>query len=111
MRNYIQQGNVLTVPAPAGGALSGDGVLINALFGVAAYTAAEGEELEIEVVGVFELPKAAAVALDVGQKAYWDTTAKNVVSTASGNKLIGVAAASAAGPDTSIRVRLDGTSI
>lgn len=111
MKNYIQPGNVLTVFAPTGGITSGDGILVNALFGVAAYTAAEGEEVEIAVVGVYELPKADTITFAIGAKVYWDTTNGNATSTASGNKLIGVATLAAAGSDSRVRVRLDGTSI
>ncbi|UMY16319.1 DUF2190 family protein [Methylobacterium organophilum] len=61
---------------------------MNALFGVAAYDAAEGTEVEVSLVGVCVLPKASG-AIAEGTKAYWDSTAKAVSGTASGNKLIG----------------------
>jgi len=35
MKNYIQEGRMITVAVPAGGVTSGDGVVIGALFGVA----------------------------------------------------------------------------
>jgi predicted RecA/RadA family phage recombinase len=37
MKNFLQTGNSVTVPAPTGGVASGVGVLIGALFGVTAY--------------------------------------------------------------------------
>jgi predicted RecA/RadA family phage recombinase len=111
MKNHVQPGNYITVPAPAGGVISGGGVLINALFGIAAYTAAADEEVEIAVVGVYDLPKADTITFAVGSKVYWNDTDKNVTSTASGNKLIGVATKAVSGADTSVPVRLDGTSI
>lgn len=62
MKNYVQPGRSVTVSAPVGGALSGDGVMIGSLFGVAAFNAEAGEDLEIETQGVFDLPKTAAQA-------------------------------------------------
>ena len=45
-RNYIQNGHVITVTTPAGGITSGEGLIVGSIFGVAAYTAAEGDPLE-----------------------------------------------------------------
>ena len=108
MKNFVQPGNVVTLTAPAGGVRSGEGVLIGSLFGVAAYDAAEGAEFESSLVGVYALPKGSG-ALAEGAKAYWDTTAKAVTATASGNRLIGACVRAAASGETSARVRLDGT--
>jgi predicted RecA/RadA family phage recombinase len=47
MKAYIQPGRALTVIAPAGGVLSGQGVLIGTLFGIAQYDAVEGAEVEM----------------------------------------------------------------
>ncbi|MEO5376156.1 MAG: DUF2190 family protein [Alphaproteobacteria bacterium] len=108
MRNYIQPGNVLTVPAPAGGVLGGDGVLIGALFGIASHDAAEGEDLSLQVTGVVDLPKAAG-ALAVGARVYFDATSRSVTATDTGNTLIGVSVAAALAGDTLVRVRLNGS--
>jgi predicted RecA/RadA family phage recombinase len=108
MRNFVQPGNVLTFPAPTGGCRSGEGVLVNAAFGVAAYNAAEGSEVECAVVGVYDLPKAAG-AVAFGAKLYWSAANKHVTTTASGNTLIGLAAASAAANAATVAVRLNGT--
>lgn len=43
MKTFIQNGDVITVTAPTGGVASGDGVIVGSLFGIAAFTAAEGE--------------------------------------------------------------------
>ncbi len=107
MKNYIQQGNTLTFTAAAAIA-SGDGVLQGALFGVAATSAAIGEDFEADLVGVFELPKAAG-AITRGAKVYWNNGNSQVTTTASGNTLIGAATEPAADGATSARVRLNGT--
>jgi predicted RecA/RadA family phage recombinase len=113
MRNFIQPGHTVTVTAPSGGILSGAGLLTGALFGIAATTAAAGEEVEVDTVGVFDLPKAASQAWTVGQKVYWDDTAKVCTTTATSNSLIGLAmvAVGAGADETMGRVRLNGISV
>lgn len=107
MKNYIQLGDNLTLPAPAAIA-SGAATLIGAIFGVASADAAQGEDVSFVRVGVFVLPKAAGAAWAVGQKLYWDATAKNVTATVGTNILIGAAAAPAASADLSGSVLLTG---
>jgi predicted RecA/RadA family phage recombinase len=104
MRNYVQRGEVLTVLAPYD-LLSGDGCLVGSLFGVSAYDVLTGGEAELNVVGVFQLPKGTG-ALDVGDPVYWDDTAK-VVSGA-GTVLIGVATEVAEADSPTAVVRLNG---
>lgn len=108
MKNFIQPGDVLTFVAPAGGVVSGDGVVNGSLFGVAAYTAGAGAEVEANLIGVFALPKTAG-ALALGVKAYWDGAA--VTGTATGNRLIGAVAKAAGAGDATVRVRLNGVSV
>ncbi len=109
MKNYVQPGNVLTLIAPAA-LLSGDGVLVGSIFGIAATNAAQNEEVEAQVVGVFDLKKTSAQAWTVGAPIYWDNTAKEATTAdgAGANKLIGVAVAAAANPSATGRVRLNG---
>ena len=108
MKNHVKPGHTVTVPAPTGGVLSGAPVLVGSLFGVASYSAAEGADVEIVTIDVFDLPKAAGAAFAIGDKVYYDTTAKNMTATASGNKLVGSAAGIAASGDATARVRLPG---
>lgn len=109
MKNFVQNGNTVTVAAPAA-IVSGAGVLVGALFGVAATDATSGADVEIATKGVFDLPKASG-ALTQGAKLYWDNTAKNVTATASGNSLIGVVIKAAGVSDATARVRLNGISV
>lgn len=105
MKNYVQAGDVLTVTAPAN-VLSGAGVLVGSLFGVACGDALSGAEVEIKTKGVFDLAKATGAAWTVGQRLYWDDTAKNLTGTASTNKLVAVAVAAAASGDVVGRATL-----
>ncbi len=108
MKNFIQNGNMISVTAPAGGIASGQGLLVSSLFGVAAKAAAEGESVEIATVGVFELSKAPATVIGQGARVAWDDTAKQVVLPGTGLYPIGVAILAAGNGATVVRVRLDG---
>ena len=105
MKNFVQQGVNLTVPAPAN-ILSGDVVIVGDLHGVASINAAQGADLVFVTEGVFELPKVAANAFAVGAKVYYDSTAKLVTSTASGNTYIGAAVEAAIASTATVKVKL-----
>jgi predicted RecA/RadA family phage recombinase len=107
MKNFIQPGCTVTVDSPAGGVSSGEGVLIGALFGIAAFSAPAAAPLEIATEGVFDLPKVTGETFAQGQKAYWDSTAKKVTSTVGSNAWIGVALQGVNGSATKVRVRLN----
>ncbi|MGZ8337324.1 MAG: DUF2190 family protein [Allosphingosinicella sp.] len=74
MKTFTQPGRTLTVAAPTGGVVSGEGVLIGALFGMATTDAAEGAGVEILTEGVVEIAKTSALAIDVGDRLFWDGT-------------------------------------
>ncbi len=84
MKNFIQNGDMISVTAPAGGIASGQGILVGNLFGVAAKTAAEGESVEIATVCVYELPKAPATVIAAGARVAWDDAAKQVALPGTG---------------------------
>ena len=109
MKNYIQPGNTITITAPTGGVVSGDGVLIGSLFGVAAFDAEESESVEIQTTGVMVLPKLATDVVAVGDLLHWDSTNNRLTKTATSNKLIGVAVAAAGNGATTVVIRLNGT--
>jgi predicted RecA/RadA family phage recombinase len=98
----------ITVMAPTGGVISGRGVLVGNLFGVAATTVAEGESVEIAIVGVSELPKLASAVIAAGARVAWDDTAKQVVLPGPSMVPIGIATVAVGNGTTTVRVRLDG---
>lgn len=110
MKNYIQAGERITLSAPYD-VLSGGGLLVGSIFGVAIYDALSGVAVEAAVEGVFRLAKTSAQAWTVGALIYWDNTNKVATSTASTNKLIGVAMAVADNPSATGLVRLNGAFI
>lgn len=101
MRNFIQPGDTITIPAPAA-LKSGDGVMVAALFGVAATDAAQDEPVAISVKGVFELPKSNAV-LPLGAPVEW--TGAAVVPLADGDQ-VGIVVEDAAAGDATAKVLL-----
>ena len=58
------------------------------------------------ISGVFSVPKASG-AITQGALLYWDDTAENLTTTASGNTLVGVAAAAAASGDATVPLLLN----
>lgn len=105
MRNFIQPGETLPLTAPYDVA-SGGGFLVGSLFSVAKSAALAGNPVEGTNEGVFDLAKAGGQAWTQGVKVYWDDAAKNVTTTAAGNKLIGVATQAQASGDAIGRVYL-----
>ncbi|GJD41945.1 DUF2190 family protein [Methylobacterium bullatum] len=108
MKNHVQRGENITLLAPVS-VLSGNGLLVGAMFGVAAGDAAIGEDLDLVTVGVFTLPKVSAQVMAVGDPLYWDAAAKLVTKTASGNTKIGVAVETVAAQSGTVAVRLNGS--
>jgi predicted RecA/RadA family phage recombinase len=111
MQNYVKPGNVLTLTAPYD-VDSGDGALVDSIFGIATADVANGEEGEFQTVGVFDIAKRAGISFTQGEKVYWHAANKDVTDLDSaGTYLIGVATQAAAADDATARVRLNGTSV
>src|SRR3974377_478032 len=104
MKNFVQEGDVLTVTAAAIIA-GGGGVIVGALAGIACTDAAIGDNVEVNMEGVYVLPKAAG-AITQGAKLYWDATNKVVTTTVGSHAQICHAAyaADAAGPTVQVRL-------
>lgn len=111
MKNFIQNGHMITVPAPTGGIKSGSGMIVGNLFGIAVMDAVEGKNVEIATTGVFDLPKAPAAVFTLGQQVSWDATNNQVVATVTGAYPIGVVTQAATNGTTMAWVRLDGVSV
>ena len=108
MKNFVQPGKTITLTAPYD-VVSGKGLQVGAIFGVASADALTGAVVEATLTGVFDLTKAASQAWSVGDKIYWDNSTKVATKTVPGNTLIGVAVQQVAGgaADTIGRVRLN----
>ncbi len=107
MRNFIQPGDSLAVAVPyASGVAAGDGVLVGALFGVAAIDGTQNATVEAQTKGVFDLTKEPALAMTAGARVFWDNTNRRVTTTAAGNFSIGIATQAALAADATVRVVL-----
>lgn len=104
MRNYIQPGENITVPAPYDVA-SGAGCLVGDLFGIASGAALSGETVVIVTTGCFDMAKTVTDAVTVGASIFWNDTTKLATVTDTGVP-IGHAIAVAGNPSSTVRVRL-----
>jgi predicted RecA/RadA family phage recombinase len=110
MNNFKMSGITLTHIAAAA-ITSGQLVEAGQLIGVAVTDAAIGEEVELMVEGVFELPKTSADTPAEFANAYWDSSAGEVTTTATDNTLIGVFVNAYSAGDVLAEVRLNGVSV
>ncbi|MBL8231029.1 MAG: DUF2190 family protein [Bryobacterales bacterium] len=107
MTNYVQRGDTITVTA-GGSITSGQLVVSGSLIGVAASSVSSGEEVAIDTVGVFTLPKVTSDVIAVGDKLYWDSGQSKLTKTAgTGSKpLVGIAVKAAGNGVTTVDCRL-----
>ena len=107
MKNFIQPGDSLAVTVPyAAGVTSGQGVLVGALFGVAAVDGAQNAVIECQTQGVFDITKEPALAITAGARLFWDNTNRRLTTTATGNFQVGLATVAALAADTTVRAVL-----
>ena len=105
MKNFIQPGDSLTVSAPYA-VTSGQGVLVGALFGVAAVDGVQNAVIECQTKGVFDITKEPALAITAGARVFWDNTNRRLTTTATGNFQVGLATVAALAADTTVRAVL-----
>jgi predicted RecA/RadA family phage recombinase len=105
MKNYIQKGENITLPAPAA-VLSGEIVIVGELHGVAAGNAALGDDCDVVTEGVFELPKVAADEFAIGDPVYFDVALKLVTTNSGENAKIGIAVTAAPLASYTVNVKL-----
>ena len=102
MKNFIQSGHRLTFVAAATIA-SGALVQIGEYVGINSYDVVSGEEGELSLTGVYNVPKTAGVALAVGDNAYLTAGEASDTNT---DPLIGTVHKAAAGGDAEVEVLL-----
>ena len=105
-QNFVQTGDVIDHVAAAI-LTSGTPILIGSIVGVPLADAAIGETVSVALEGVFTLPKATGTAWAIGDKLYWDDTAKKFTKTSGSNTPSGYAAAAAASGDATGNVLLE----
>lgn len=110
MKNYVQDGDVLSLTAPRA-LTSGEGFLVGSLFAVATSAAANGASVEGMTDGTVELTALSTDTASVGAKAYWDNTNFRITTTVGSNSLVGVFVVAKTNGQTTATVRLNGTSV
>lgn len=84
MKNFVEKGCTLVVPAIAAAIASGDLVVVGATAGVSVGAYDIGEDAVIHLDGVFTLPKAASGAIAQGAKVY---VASGLITTTVGSNV------------------------
>lgn len=106
MRNYTQDGDVLSL-APSAAVAAGAGYLFGAaLFGVATSAVASGATGEFITEGVVEIAKTSALAINVGDRVFWDAANSVVNKTSTAQVCVGVAVEAAANPSSTVKISL-----
>jgi len=77
------------------------------LIGIATQAIDADKPGSLQVEGVFDFVKTAALVVDFGDLVYWDDTANEANKTSASNMLIGKCVKASASSDTKVRVRLD----
>lgn len=105
---FIHDGNSIDY-TPGANVSAGDVVAQGELVGIAKLDIVANALGALAVTGVFDLPKAtgASTAITAGAKVYWNATASQATTTASGNKYLGKTVRAAADGDATVRVRLE----
>ena len=107
MRNYVQRGDHITVPAAPRALESGEGCQVgDALFGAAAAPAESGAEVVLVTEGVFSLAKVTGTAFDFGDVLFWDNVAFNLTTDDEDNLAVGVCVEAAGSSVTTAKVKL-----
>lgn len=106
MKNFIQNGDTLTL-TPAAAVASGVGYLFGtSLFGVATNDVAANTPGEFRTEGVVDIAKTSALAISTGDRLYWDPVNKVVNKTNTAQQCVGIAVADAANPSATVRMKL-----
>lgn len=105
MKNFVKPGKVMTVVA-TGAVVAGQMYQVGALIGVATGNAANGEEYELALMGVYKQPKDSALVLAQGVAVDWDDTAKEIVADTLGDFDAGFVAKAAGNGETEVEVLL-----
>jgi len=106
MKNFVQEGDVLTL-TPAADVDSGVGYLFGtALFGVATNDVAANAAGEFITEGVVTIAKTSALAISVGDRLYWDAVNSVVNKTTANQECVGVAVEAAANPSATVKMKL-----
>jgi predicted RecA/RadA family phage recombinase len=104
MKNFVEKGCTILLPAIAGALASGELVTVGATVGVSAGAYAIGEDAVLNLDGVFELPKASGTVIAQGAKVY--VASGLITTTVSTNVFVGYAHTAGVDGVTTVNVLL-----
>ncbi len=105
-RNFVGPGDKIRVAAPYA-LTSGQGALVQAVFGIAQNDAGNGAEVVLDTTGVYDIAKEPSLAIAQGVRVFWDNANRRITTTATSNFQVGFAWAAALAADATVRVKLD----
>lgn len=107
--NFYQPGHTLDYPNTTTAAIPANTIVsLISRVGVIGMDINPGEVGVVHVEGVFKMPKAAGVAVTMGQLVYFNVAAGSITTSASGCIPAGYAAAAAIAADSVVLVKLLG---
>jgi predicted RecA/RadA family phage recombinase len=104
--NFIQEGKTLDFTPQSADVVSGQVITMGTIGGIAKTDIKQGKTGAVHICGVFSVAKATG-AITQGQKLYWNSSNSNLTTTATGNTLLGVAAAPAVSADATAKLLLN----
>lgn len=108
MKNFVGNGNTVQLTAPVGGVVGGAIYGVGGIIGVIVADAAEGDQVTLQVKGMFEsVKKKAGEAWAIGDKLYYDPATGELTKTAGSLQLAGFALAAALSADVVGSILLD----
>jgi predicted RecA/RadA family phage recombinase len=106
MKNFVKEGDILTL-TPGAAVASGVGYLFGtSLFGVATGDVAISTPGEFITEGVVDIAKTSALVITTGDRLYWDSVNKCVNKTAAAQQCVGIAVSDAANPSSTVSMKL-----
>lgn len=109
MAKFYQMGKTIDYKNPGTTDIGyGHVIPLGTRVGVAEATIPAGDLGAVRVEGVFIMPAAAAEVYAVGAALYWDATAKQITSTATGNTLAGWAVEPKAASAAEVKIKIGG---
>ncbi|WP_162783574.1 DUF2190 family protein [Devosia naphthalenivorans] len=105
MRNYLQKGENINIPAPAD-RVSGAPILVGSQLGITAWAAKTCSDLNLGTVGVSTLPKV-ALNIAIGDGLHFRGS-NRVGQHSAGKTLFGMAVTATVNPSGTVDARLNG---
>lgn len=107
--NYVQPGEIITIPAPKNGLKNNDAIAVGELVGVIVHVdlgAVAGDKIDVGTVGVYALPKVSADAFAVGDAAFLSAT--GLATKTTGTARLGVVVEAAGAGAATVKVKING---